>query len=65
MEFGKVSGAVVSGIFEEVMLGCCCGFRVFGGKCWVELGSGRDEGDVENLGEFGGRIGRDLSGVGG
>ena len=31
MEFGKVSGAVVSGILEDVELGRGCGFRVFGG----------------------------------
>ena len=28
---------VVLGIFEEVVLGCCCGFRVFGGDSRLEM----------------------------
>ena len=44
----------MSGSFEEVVLGCCCGFRVFGGECWVELESGVEGCDAGILVEFGG-----------
>ena len=65
LEFGTKWRPVVLGISEEVGVGFCCGFRVFGGKCWDGFGRGRKGKDAGGLGEIGGRIRRDLEDVSG
>ena len=63
VDFGMEWRSVQSGISGRMELGFCGGFQVVWSGVWVDLRSGRDEGDAGILGEFGGRIGRDFEGL--
>ena len=54
MEFGKVSGTVVLGILEGVVLGCYFGFQVIGGGFRDGFGYGMKGCIAGSLGEIGG-----------